>query len=123
MPNDLLRPLMHLPVRVAILARGCSMSSPARVSNTSMGLESLRHIGLGFLNKLLQFRDLTNFLEGANFILFVTVHRKACRVVTAVFKSGESCISYCKIAIRANGGKPIPLSNVSMMYLRSLSTR
>jgi hypothetical protein len=87
MPNDLLRPVMHLPVRVAILARGCPVSSPACVSNTSVGLESLRHVGLGFLNELLQFRDLTNFLEGANFILFVTIHRKACRVVTAVFES------------------------------------
>jgi hypothetical protein len=63
------------------------------VSNASVGLEGFRHVGLGFLNELPKFRDLTNFLEGANFVLFVTIHREARRVVTAVLKSRESCIS------------------------------
>jgi hypothetical protein len=41
-------------------------------------------------DELLEFYDLANFLEGKDFILFVSVYGEACGVVSTVFKAGES---------------------------------
>jgi hypothetical protein len=56
-----------------------------------MRLESLGQVGLGFLDELLQLGDLSDFLEGADFVLLVTIHGKTRRVIATVLESRETC--------------------------------
>lgn len=64
---------VNQPVRVTVPARRSTMSGPASVSNTSMGLKGLGEIGLGLFNEFLQLSDLANFLEGTDFLLLVAI--------------------------------------------------
>ena len=102
------------------------MSSPTGVSNASMGFKGLCEVGLLVFNEFLQLGNLANFFEGTNFIFLVTVDRKTGRVIATVFKSRKPYA-----LLEYNGpccyeswhtGNP-PLSMVSRMNLRSLSTR
>ena len=57
------------------------MSSPTRVSDTSMRAEGLGHIGLLLGNKLLELDDLSNFLERKDLIPLVAVDGQTCRIL------------------------------------------
>jgi hypothetical protein len=60
-------------VRVAVEARRRSVSSPASVSNSGVGIVGLLQVDIGLSNQLLQFLDLSNFLESKNLVLLVTI--------------------------------------------------
>lgn len=79
-----------LPVGVAVLARRCSVGGPAGVRNTSMRLKGLGHVGLGVGNKLLQFGNLADLFERADFILLVAIHGHTGRVIATVLQSRQT---------------------------------
>ena len=57
-----------------------------------MRVEHLCHIRLLLLNELPELSHLANLLEGKDLVLLVSIDSKTCRVVPAIFQSGETCI-------------------------------
>lgn len=58
---------------MAVNARRRSVSSPASVGNSSVGIVGLFQVDIGLGNQLLQFLDLSNFLESKDLVLLVTI--------------------------------------------------
>lgn len=79
--------LQRLPVGVAVLTRGGSVSGPTGVRDTSMRLEGLGHVVFALLDEFLQLGNLANFLESTDFILLVAIHSHAGRVIATVLQS------------------------------------
>ena len=55
-----------------------------------MRLKGLGHVGLGVGNKLLQFGNLADLFERADFILLVAIHGHTGRVIATVLQSRQT---------------------------------
>ena len=75
------------PVWMAVESRRSTVGSPAGVSNASVRVKDLCHVGLALLNELLELGDLANLLESKDLILLVPVDRETSRVVATIFLS------------------------------------
>lgn len=110
---------------VAVGAGGGTVSSPTGVRDTGMGLKGLAHVICAVIDEFLQLGHLANFLECADFILLVAIHGHTSRVVATVLQSGEAWGNNGEQKVKIIGiiFGHLPLSSVSMMNLRSFSTR
>lgn len=66
------------------------MGSPSGVRDGSMGVKGLGEVWLGGIDQLLQPSNFSNLLEGQHFIFLITVDGKTCRVVSSIFKPGQT---------------------------------
>lgn len=66
------------------------MGGPASMSNSSMRIECLGEVWLGFGDKFLQLFDLADLLEGKDLVLLVAVDGETSRVITTIFETREA---------------------------------
>ncbi len=75
---------------MAVNTRWWTVSCPSGVCNACVGIEDLCEIWLLVLDELPQLCHLANLLESKHFILLVSIHRETGRVVSSIFKPGET---------------------------------
>lgn len=78
-------------VRVAVDPAGRAVGGPSGVCNTGVVVEDLGEVGLLLLDELLELGDLAYLLVGKDLVLLVAIDGDTCRIVAAVFETGETC--------------------------------
>lgn len=64
----------NTPVRMTVDTRRSAVSCPSCVRDACMRIENLGEIRLLVLDQLLQFGNLSDFLEGENLVLFIAIN-------------------------------------------------
>lgn len=66
------------------------MGGPSSVCNASMRVEDFGHIDTRLVNKFSELGHLAQLFEGKDLISLVTIYSQTSRVITTVFKTGET---------------------------------
>lgn len=86
--------IKNSPVRMAVLTGWRTVSGPACVSDTSVGLESFFQVWFALRNEFLQLCNLSNFLVSRNFLSLVAIDGQSRGIIASVFESRKSCSGY-----------------------------